>query len=131
MTHWLRILGSLFIAAGIGFSVRGAILGNWAQQYGFTQSELGTITGGGLAGFGVTIIVLSFVADKIGYGPLMVLGFLFHLSSALVTFLATPIFDQYGKDGAYWCLNISTWLFALGNGTCEAVINPLTATLFP
>ena len=23
------------------------------------------------------------------------------------------------------------WLFALGNGTCEAVINPLTATLFP
>ena len=30
-----------------------------------------------------------------------------------------------------WCLNISTWLFALGNGTCEAVINPLTATLFP
>ena len=56
------------IAAGIGFSVRGAILGNWASEFGFTQSELGTITGGGLAGFGVTIIVLSFVADKIGYG---------------------------------------------------------------
>jgi MFS family permease len=130
---WSLFIASFMalIAAGIGFSVRGAILGNWAQQYGFTQSELGTITGGGLAGFGVTIIVLSFVADKIGYGPLMVLGFLFHLSSALVTFLATPIFDQYGKDGTYWCLNISTWLFALGNGTCEAVINPLTATLFP
>ena len=59
------------IAAGIGFSVRGAILGNWATEFGFTQSELGTITGGGLAGFGVTIIVLSFFADKIGYGPLM------------------------------------------------------------
>ena len=50
-------------------------LGNWASEFGFTQSELGTITGGGLAGFGVTIIVLSFVADKIGYGPLMALAF--------------------------------------------------------
>ena len=119
------------IAAGIGFSVRGAILGNWASEFGFTQSELGTITGGGLAGFGVTIIVLSFVADKIGYGPLMALAFVLHLSSALVTFLAAPIFNQYGKDGVFYCLNVSTWLFALGNGTCEAVINPLTATLFP
>ncbi|MFM7112953.1 MAG: MFS transporter [Planctomycetota bacterium] len=119
------------IAAGIGFSVRGAILGNWASEFGFTQSELGTITGGGLAGFGVTIIVLSFVADKIGYGPLMALAFVLHLSSALVTFLAAPIYNQYGKDGVFYCLNISTWLFALGNGTCEAVINPLTATLFP
>ena len=91
----------------------------------------GTITGGGLAGFGVTIIVLSFVADKIGYGPLMALAFVLHLSSALVTFLAAPIFNQYGKDGVFYCLNVSTWLFALGNGTCEAVINPLTATLFP
>ncbi len=38
---------------------------------------------------------------------------------------------MYGKDGAFWCLNLGMWLFALGNGTCEAVINPLTATLFP
>ena len=33
------------IAAGIGFSVRGDILGDWGQQFGFTQSELGEITG--------------------------------------------------------------------------------------
>jgi MFS family permease len=38
---------------------------------------------------------------------------------------------MYGKVGAFWCLNLGMWLFALGNGTCEAVINPLTATLFP
>jgi len=130
---WSLFIASFMalIAAGIGFSVRGAILGDWAGQYGFTQSELGTITGGGLTGFGITIIVLSFLADKIGYGPLMVLGFLFHLSSAIVTFFATTAFDQYGKEGAYTCLNAGMWLFALGNGTCEAVINPLTATLFP
>jgi MFS family permease len=110
--------------------VRGDILSAWASQFGFTQAELGGITGGGLTGFGITIIALSFVVDKIGYGRLMVLAFLLHTASAVVTFFASFAFQQYGKDGAYWCLNIGMWLFALGNGTCEAVINPLTATMF-
>lgn len=129
MLFWASFL--TLIAAGIGFSVRGAILKDWGQQFGFTQSELGAITGGGLIGFGVTIIVLSFFADAIGYGKLTLLAFLLHASSAVVTFAATPVFGMYGKEGAYWCLNIGMWLFALGNGACETVINPLTATLFP
>ena len=120
------------IAAGIGFSVRGVeILKDWGNQFGFTQTELGTITGGGLIGFGLAIIFFSFFADRFGYGKLMVVAFLLHASSAVVTFAATPVFNQYGKEGAFYCLNLGMWLFALGNGTCEAVINPLTATLFP
>ncbi len=119
------------IAAGIGFSVRGAVLGDWGRQFGFTQGELGTIAGGGLVGFGITIIFFSFVAHLFGYAPLMVIAFLFHVSSAVVTFAATPVYASYGKEGAFWCLNIGMWLFAFGNGTCEAVINPLTANLYP
>jgi MFS family permease len=120
------------IAAGIGFSVRGVdILKDWGNQFGFTQAELGTITGGGLIGFGLAIIFFSFCADRFGYGKLMLVAFLLHTSSAVVTFAATPVYGMYGKMGAFWCLNAGMWLFALGNGTCEAVINPLTATLFP
>jgi MFS family permease len=119
------------IAAGIGFSVRGVILEDWGNQFGFTQSELGTITGGGLVGFGLAIIFFSFCADRFGYGKLMLVAFLLHASSAVVTFLATFAYAKIGKEGAFWCLNAGMWLFALGNGTCEAVINPLTATLFP
>lgn len=119
------------IAAGIGFSVRGFIMKDWGSQFGFTQSELGGITGGGLAGFGVAIIFFSFLADRFGYGKLMLIAFLLHASSAVVTFAATPVYGMYGKEGAFYCLSIGMWLFALGNGTCEAVINPLTATLFP
>src|SRR5437868_4288414 len=107
------------IAAGIGFSVRGAILGDWSKDFGFTQGELGAITGGGLVGFGITIIVLSFVADRIGYGPLMALAFLLHISSAVVTLAATPIFHSMGKDACYQCLYWGAFLFSLGNGTCE------------
>lgn len=119
------------IAAGVGFAVRGAVLGDWSQQFGFTQTELGTITGGGLVGFGLTIIFFSFFADRVGYGVLMVIAFVLHLSSAVVTLAATPVFDALGKNYTYYCLYVGTFLFALGNGTCEAVINPLTATLFP
>lgn len=38
------------LAAGVGFSIRAGILKQWAEQYGFTMTELGAITGGGLTG---------------------------------------------------------------------------------
>ena len=68
-TNASRLLWAGFmaiLAAGVGFSVRGGILGQWAEQFGFTMTELGTITGGGLTGFGLVIIVTSLFADKIG-----------------------------------------------------------------
>ena len=62
----------------------------------------------------------------------MLVAFLLHASSAVVTFAATPGLQRStarkARSGA--CTS-GMWLFALGNGTCEAVINPLTATLFP
>src|SRR6266851_94935 len=119
------------IAAGMGFSIRGDILADWGREFGFTQTELGKITGQGLAGFGITIIFFSFFADVVGYGWLMIFAFLFHTLSVVVTLAAPFAFQHYGKDGAYYCLLIGAWSFSLGNGTCEAVINPLTASLYP
>jgi len=129
MLFWASFL--TLIAAGIGFSVRAAILGDWSREFGFTMSELGGITGGGLVGFGITIIFFSFFADRVGYGPLMVIAFILHFASGVVTLAASNVFHSFGKDATYWCLYVGMFLFALGNGTCEAVINPLTATLFP
>jgi MFS family permease len=119
------------LAAGVGYSVRGGILGQWAEQFGFTMTELGTITGGGLTGFGIVIIISSLFADKVGYGKLMLLAFFLHLVSAGLT-LATPMaFAAGGKAAAFNCLFWGMFIFAIGNGLCEAVVNPLTATLFP
>jgi MFS family permease len=70
------------IAAGMGFAIRAAILGDWAAEFGFTKGELGTITGGGLVGFGLTIIVCSMFADQLGYKPLMIGAFVLHVLSA-------------------------------------------------
>src|SRR5262245_22245076 len=119
------------IAAGMGFSIRSEILGQWGGQFGFTQTELGEILGMGLMGFGITIIFFSFIVDLIGYGRVMVIAFLLHAISVAATIAAPFAYAKYGKDGAYWCLFIGQLAFSLANGTCEAVINPLTATLFP
>src|SRR5205809_5469131 len=92
------------IAAGMGFSIRAAILGDWGAQFGFTQFDLGEITGMGLLGFGLTIIFFSFFADVLGYGKLMVIAFLLHVAAVVATLAAPLAFQQFGKDGAYWCL---------------------------
>src|SRR3954470_16794240 len=83
------------MAAGMGFSIRGGILGQWGEQYGFTMTELGTITGGGLTGFGVVILLSSLVADKLGYGKLMLSAFVLHFISGVLN-LATPLAYQAG-----------------------------------
>ena len=119
------------LAAGVGYSVRGGILGQWAEDFGFTMSELGAITGGGLTGFGIVIILSSLIADKIGYGKLMVTAFGLHFISAVVTLAAPAAYSAGGKDAAFNCLFWGMFIFAIGNGLCEAVVNPLTATLFP
>ena len=136
-----RLLSAGFmaiLAAGVGFSIRGGILGDWGTQFGFTQSDLGNITGGGLTGFGIIILLGALIADKVGYGKLMIFAFLMHLLSAIVTLAATPIYNSMvatnpigAKSAAYQCLFWGMFMFAIGNGTAEAVVNPLVAALFP
>jgi MFS family permease len=119
------------LAAGVGFSIRAGILGQWAEQYGFTQTELGAITGGGLTGFGIIILLSSLIADRIGFGPLMFAAFVMHLISAALTLATGAAFQAGGKPLAFQCLFWGMFLFAIGNGIAEAVVNPLVATLFP
>ncbi len=131
-----RLLWAGFMAifaSGVGFSVRAGILGIWGSEYGFTQTELGGITGGGLTGFGVVILLGSLVADRIGYGKLMGLAFALHVASAVMQLATGTIYHAFGdsKDAAYWNLYIAMFLFSVANGTCEVVVNPMTATLFP
>lgn len=126
-----RLLWAGFLAifaAGIGFGVRGGILANWGADFGFTGAQLGAIGGAGFTGFCFSIIIGGLIVDKIGYGKLVLAAFVFHVASALVTFAATAGQEQ---SMAYNYLYWGTFIFALANGTLEAVANPLVSTLFP
>ena len=123
---WAGFLAIL--AAGIGFGIRGGILATWAADFGFTGAQLGAIGGAGFTGFCFGIFIGGLVVDKIGYGKLIVAAFLFHVLSAFITFAATK---GQAQTTAYLFLYIGTFVFALANGTLEAVANPLVSTLFP
>ena len=126
-----RLLLAGFMAilvAGVGFSIRGAILADWSRIYGFTGAQLGMITGAGLTGFCFGIIIGGLVADKIGYGALVMAAFAFHILSAVVSLIVPASATQ---AVAYQYLYWGSFIFAIANGTLEGVANPLVATLFP
>ena len=113
------------LAAGVGFAIRGGILDNWREEFGFSALQVGQITGAGLTGFCFGIIIGGLIVDKIGYGKLVALALVGHILSAVVT-LSTG-----SPDTAYQFLFWGSFIFAFANGTLEAVANPLVATVFP
>jgi MFS family permease len=113
------------LAAGVGFAIRGGILDNWAKEFGFNATQLGSIGGAGFSGFCFGIIIGGLIVDKIGYGKLVALALVGHILSAFVTFAAST------PDNAYNFLFWGMFIFAYANGTLEAVANPLVATVFP
>jgi MFS family permease len=126
-----RLLFAGFFAiltAGVGFAIRGGILADWARDYGFSATQNGEIGGAGLTGFCFGIIIGGLVADAIGYGWLVVAAFGLHAVSAILS-LAVPTGASNGT--AYNFLYWGSFIFAIANGTLEAVANPLVATLFP
>ena len=112
------------LATAVGFAIRGGILDNWAAEYGFNAAQLGAIGGTGLSGFCFGVIIGGLVADKVGYGKLVIAAFVLHILSAVVTLSA-------GLENAYANLYWGTFIFGVANGTLEAVANPLVATIFP
>ncbi len=107
-------------ATAFGFIIRVQIIGEWGVQFRLTETQKGEILGAGLWPFAISIVIFSLVIDKVGYGKAMVFAFVCHSLSAVITVFAN----------GYWSLYIGTFLVALGNGTVEAVINPVVATMF-
>lgn len=116
------------LAAGVGFAIRNGINAAWAAEFGFTNLQNGLIGGAGFSGFCFGIIIGGIIVDKIGYGKLVITAFLLHVLSAVVTLMPSA---AMGQQTAFLLLFSGTFIFALANGTLEAVANPLVATLFP
>src|SRR5258706_12776643 len=112
------------LAAGVGFAIRGGIFGDWVQAFNFTGLEIGLVNGAGFTGFCFGIIIGGVIADKIGYGKLVIAAFAFHVLSAFVTLAASPgHVSMLSYRLFYW----GTFIFAVVNVTFEAVSDPLIA----
>ncbi len=108
------------IATAFGFAVRGGVLDDIGTQFNLSKEQLGTLGGVGLFPFAISIILFSLIVDRIGYGIAMTFAFVCHLVSAILTIVS--------KD--FKMLYFATFIYSIANGTVEAVINPVVATVY-
>ena len=102
--------------------------------------KAGELFGAGIWPFAISIILFSLIIDKVGYRAAMYFSFICY---ALYAFLAIQAYGivnaATGLEGdaleavqnkAYSRLYWGSVILGLGNGTVEAFINPVVATMF-
>lgn len=121
--HDKRLFWGCFIAliaTSFGFIARVLTADAWGAELGLTATQVGEILGVGLWPFAISIILFSLVIDNIGYKVAMWFGLACHVAAALLILVANSYATMY----------LATFILALGNGTVEAYINPVVATVF-
>ena len=108
------------IATAFGFIIRAQVIGDWGTEFGLSETQKGEIFGAGLYPFAISIVLFSLIIDRIGYKTAMIFGFCCHVIATVMTIMA----KDYNM--LYW----GNFIVALGNGTVEAYINPVAATMF-
>lgn len=106
------------VATSFCFVLRAFVIDDWGREFSLSATQKGELLGVGLWPFAISIVLLSFVIDRIGYRVVLWAAVVLHLSGIVVTLLA----------GGYWSLYLGTFALALGNGAVEAAINPVIAT---
>ena len=126
------------ITTAFGFIARMFLINTWAAEFGLDPAQAGRLAGIGIWPFAVSIIGFSLIIDKIGYKVAMVFAFLGHVIWAIMGVSAyfishdgaalttDPARIQQAFSLIYW----GSLILALGNGTVEAFINPVVATMF-
>ena len=115
------------IATSFAFVTRFAVLADWGRQFNLSSTQMGEIGGAGVWPFAISIILFSLVIDKIGYGTSMIFAFICHITYGIMVVFWAPLASP---ETAYSILYGGSVILALGNGTVEAVINPVVATMF-
>lgn len=116
------------ITTAMAFSTRiGLVFTSWAEQFSLDSVQQGELFGAGIWPFAISIILFSLVIDKIGYRTAMIFSFVCYALYGFFAFLAHGTSDS---DTAYNYLYLGSVILGLGNGTVEAFINPVVATMF-
>lgn len=115
------------ITTAFGFIARMFLINVWAGEFGLDPAQAGRLAGIGIWPFAVSIILFSLVIDKIGYKTAMCVAFAGHIIWATMGVAAFFVEDKVlGYNLLFW----GSLILALGNGTVEAFINPVVATMF-
>ncbi|NWK57399.1 MFS transporter [Verrucomicrobiaceae bacterium N1E253] len=125
------------IATAFGFITRMLLLGRFQSDFAIDKVDVGVLQGAGVWPFAISIILFSLIIDKIGYRLAMVFSFVCYAVYLVMASMAYSSIQGVegealaaaqarGYDLLYW----GSIILGLGNGTVEAFINPVVATMF-
>lgn len=117
------------ITTAFAFVGRLFLVPTWAVEFGLDPAQAGRLAGIGIWPFAVSIILFSLVIDKVGYKTAMICAFLGHITWAVMGVAAYYV-AATDKALAFNLLYWGSLLCALANGTVEAFVNPVVATMF-
>lgn len=109
------------VATSFVFGVRANTMLQLQNEFNLSEQQKGNIGGAGMWPFAISIIFFSLVIDRIGYKLVALFAIACHTISLILTVQAT------GYSSFYW----ATLLIAIANGSVEAFVNPVVATMFP
>lgn len=118
------------ITTAFGFITRMFLIKTWGAEFDLDPGEEGRLAGIGIWPFAVSIIGFSLIIDKIGYKTSMFIAFAGHITWAVMGVSAYFVAQEGNKELAFQLLYWGSLILGLGNGTVEAFINPVVATLF-
>lgn len=109
----------------------------FATDFGLEKVTLGELKGAGIWPFAVSIILFSLIIDRIGYRFAMFFSFGCYAAYLLMASMAYSAIQGVTGEAlvaararGYSLLYWGSIILALGNGTVEAFINPVVATMF-
>ncbi len=104
----------------------------WPKAFGLDGVQAQQLFGAGIWPFAISIIVFSLIIDRVGYKAAMWFSFVCYAAYAVLALSAHGVIsaDANAKDKAYHLLYWGSVILGLGNGTVEAFINPVVATIF-
>jgi MFS family permease len=118
----------------VSFAVRGDVAGPLGGAFHLTNEQVGFVLSPAFYGFALAILLGGLVIDAIGMRTLHALsGAAFILGVGLIILAPRPvgpvagIFDHMGTTLLY----VGFFLFGIGHGLVECVINPLLASIYP
>ena len=109
----------------------------WPAAFGLDAVQSQELFGAGIWPFAISIIIFSLIIDNVGYKTAMIFSFVCYTLYAILAFMAHGIVS--GAEGqaleaaqlkAYNYLYGGSVILGLGNGTVEAFINQVVATMF-
>lgn len=113
----------------------------WPADLGLDTVKAQELFGAGIWPFAISIILFSLVIDRVGYRAAMIFSFVCYAIYAVLALQAHAVLHPAGaplEGEALSAARASAWnmlyagsiVLGLGNGTVEAFINPVVATLF-